>query len=107
VKAIQNCSDVTVNYQWHCPITETNSIIELKESIPKFGCRMYQPDNNKIENPVEQDYTLYADYKRVPYTLNLKTAGTSSTVDVIIKDSLDGVSEQHISISAGETKSIE
>lgn len=107
VKAIQNCSDVTVNYQWHCPITETNSIIELKESIPKFGCRMYQPDNNKIENPVEQDYTLYADYKRTPYTLNLKTAGTSSTVDVIIKDSLDGVSEQHISISAGETKSIE
>lgn len=107
VRAIQNCSDVTVNYQWHCPITETNSIIELKESIPKFGCRMYQPDNNKIENPVEQDYTLYADYKRTPYTLNLKTAGTSSTVDVIIKDSLDGVSEQHISISAGETKSIE
>ncbi|NLD99077.1 MAG: hypothetical protein GX640_04325, partial [Fibrobacter sp.] len=107
VKAIQNCSDVTVNYQWHCPITETNSIIELKESIPKFGCRMYQPDNNKIENPVEQDYTLYADYKRVPYTLNLKTAGTSSTVSVNIKTSLEGVLEQHISISAGETKSIE
>lgn len=106
VKAIPNCSNVTTNYEWHCPITATNSTIELS-GTPIFGCRVYQPENNKIENPIEQDYTLYADYKRIPYTLNLKTAGTSSTVDVIIKDSLDGVSEQHISISAGETKSIE
>lgn len=106
VRAIQNCINVTTNNEWRCPITATNSTIELS-GTPIFGCRVYQPENNKIENPIKQDYTLYADYKRTPYTLNLKTAGTSSTVDVIIKDSLDGVSEQHISISAGETKSIE
>lgn len=106
VEPIQTCINVTTNYEWRCPITETNSTIELR-GTPIFGCRMYQPDNNKIENPVEQDYTLYADYKRVPYTLNLKTAGTSSTVSVNIKTSLEGVLEQYISISAGETKSIE
>jgi hypothetical protein len=68
------------------------------------GCTVFEPQNNRIENPKDSTYTLYADLKRTPYTVYVKTVGGSANIHV--SDTLGLVDEQDFGVIPGNTQPV-
>jgi hypothetical protein len=101
VYAKPDCNELNPNKSWECALY--GSPIELGWYFVD-GCTVFEPQNNRIENSKDSTYTLYADLKRTPYTVYVKTEGGSANIHV--SDTLGLVDEQDFGVIPGNTQPV-